>query len=165
MVFKIHYSYKSLFIFNNNVVQTYMLLYVDDLVLTGNNFEFLQTFVNALSSKFSFRNLGQLIYFLGIELVPHSELVILSEQKYIRDILERSNMSVAKEATTPLTTSTSLYLNDGSASVDGDEFRKIIGPLQYLTITRPDISFVVNKLSQYMHKPITQHFIALKLVF
>lgn len=57
-------------------------------------------------------------------------------------------MTGAKEASTPLTTSTSLTINDGSAAVEGDEFRKTLGPLQYLTITKPDISFVVNKLSQ-----------------
>lgn len=77
----------------------------------------------------------------------------MSQSKYIREILQKTNMIGAKAASTPMTTYISLSLFDGSASVDAEEFRKIIGSLQYLLITRPDISFAVNKLAQYMHKP------------
>lgn len=135
--------------FYNNGVKAYMIIYVDDLILTENNSAFLQKFTATLSIRFSLRILGQLSYFLGIELVPQAEGVIMSQQNYIRDILEQSNMSGAKEASTSLTTSPSLCLNDGSVVVDGDEFQKLVGSLHYLTITRLDISFVVNKLSQW----------------
>lgn len=72
-------------------------------------------------------------------------------------------MSGAKKAATPLATSTYLSFHGGSASIVGDEHRKLLGSLQYLIITRPDISFIINKLSQYMHKS-TQHMMALKRV-
>jgi hypothetical protein len=62
-------------------------------------------------------------------------------------------MAGAKEATTPLSTTTSLTLTDGSASMGASEFRSVVGYLQYLSLTRPDIAFTVNKLSQFMHKP------------
>ena len=71
-------------------------------------------------------------------------------------------MDGAKDVTTPLSTSISLKLNDGSATVNSTEYRKVIGALQYLSLTRPDISFAVNKLSQFMHCPSTIHWTATK---
>lgn len=141
-----------------------MLIYMDDWILTGNNNEFLERFVCCLSKQFSLRNLGSLNYFLGIELLSHKNGVVMCQNKYIQDILQKSNMDGTKKASTSITISTSLSLNDGSTSMDGEEYRKIIGSLQYLTITRPDISYVVNKLSQFMHKPTSQHLLVLKRV-
>ena len=71
-------------------------------------------------------------------------------------------MHGAKDVTTPLSTSIVLKLIDGTSSADSTEFRSVIGALQYLSLTRPDISFVVNKLSQFMHKPTTTHWAAAK---
>jgi hypothetical protein len=71
-------------------------------------------------------------------------------------------MDGAKDVTIPLSTSVSLKLNDGSAVVNPTEYRKVIGALQYLSLTRPDISFAVNKLSQFMHCPSTIHWTATK---
>ena len=71
-------------------------------------------------------------------------------------------MDGAKDVTTSLSTSVSLKLNDGSAAVNPTEYRKVIGALQYLSLTRPNISFAVNKLSQLMHCPSTIHWTATK---
>ena len=71
-------------------------------------------------------------------------------------------MSGAKDVSTPLSTTQSLKLIDGTAAVDSSEFRRIIGRLQYLALTRPDISFAVNRLSQFMHKPTTNHWTSTK---
>ncbi|KAF5475519.1 hypothetical protein F2P56_007319 [Juglans regia] len=68
----------------------------------------------------------------------------------------------AKDVSTPLSTTTSLHLVDDTAVVDSIEFRRVIGSLQYLSLTRPDISFAVNKLSQFMHKPTVTHWTATK---
>jgi len=71
-------------------------------------------------------------------------------------------MAGAKEATTPLSTTSNLILTDGFASIDASEFRSVIGSLQYLSLTRPDIAFTVHKLSQFMHKPTQLHWQAVK---
>ncbi|KAF5460205.1 hypothetical protein F2P56_020089 [Juglans regia] len=71
-------------------------------------------------------------------------------------------MTGAKEVNTPLSTSTALKLVDGTTSFDSTEFRSVIGGLQYLSLTRPDICFSVNKLSQFMHKPTITHWAAAK---
>jgi hypothetical protein len=66
-------------------------------------------------------------------------------------------MAGAKEISTPLSTTQSLHLLDGIASVDNTKYRRIIGRLQYLSLTRPNICFAVNKLSQFMQKPMVTH--------
>jgi hypothetical protein len=101
-------------------------------------------------------------FFLGIEVIPTQNGLFLTQHKYIRDLLARTCMDGAKDVTTPLSTSVSLKLNDGSAAVNPTEYCKVIGALQYLSLTRPDISFAVNKLSQFMHCSSTIHWTATK---
>ena len=76
--------------------------------------------------------------------------------------MSKTNMIGAKDVLTPLSTTTSLKLVDGTSSTNSTEFRSVIGALQYLSLTRPDISFSVNKLSQFMHKPTVIHWTAAK---
>ena len=106
--------------------------------------------------------MGSLHFFLGIEIIPTRAWLFLSQHKYVRDLLANTSMSGAKDVSTPLSTTQSLQLIDGTAAVDSSEFRRIIGRLQYLSLTRPDISFVVNKLSQFMHKPTTNYWTTTK---
>ncbi|EOY16663.1 Cysteine-rich RLK (RECEPTOR-like protein kinase) 8 [Theobroma cacao] len=154
----------SLFIYHCNGITAYLLVYVDDLILTGNHTAFLCSFIQHLASQFSIKDLGSLHYFLGIEVVLTAQGFFLSQHRYISDILIKTGMSGAKASTTPISTTTRLCLHDGSATADDEAFRKIVGCLQYLVLTRLDICFVVNKLSQFMHKPSTLHFQALKRV-
>jgi hypothetical protein len=106
--------------------------------------------------------MGSLHFFLDMEVIPTTAGLFLSQHKYIHDILSNTNMLGAKEVSTPLSTTVALQLIDGTSSVDSTEFRRVIGGLQYLSLTRPDISFAVNKLSQFMHKPSTTHWTAAK---
>jgi hypothetical protein len=154
----------SLFIYIKQGVQAFLLVYVDDLLLTGNDTTFLQHFMTELSTKFSLKQLGFPHYFLGIELIPTKSGLLLSQHGYIRELLDKFNMAGAKSVHTPLCMSTPLKLNDGSAPADSKLFRSIIGALQYITLTRPDLSFAINKLSQFMHQPTQVHFQQLKRV-
>ena len=152
----------SLFIYNNNSNLCYLLVYVDDLIITGNNSSLIASFIQQLGDKFSLKDMGSLHFFLGVEVIPTKAGLFLTQHQYIRDLLANSNMSGAKDISTPLSTSQTLQLVDGSATVDSTQFRKIMGNLQYLSLTRLDISFAVNKFSQYMHKPTTNHWTATK---
>ena len=152
----------SLFIYRSGSLICYLLVYVDDLVLTGNDSSFVQSIIQQLGAKFSLKDMGNLHYFLGVEVIPTRAGLFLSQHKYVRDLLSKTNMVGAKDVSTPLSTSTSLQLVDGTASFDSTEFRRVLGSLQYLSLTRPDISFAVNKLSQFMHKPTTTHWTAVK---
>ena len=154
----------SLFIYNRDGFIAYILVYVDDIVITGNNNNFLADLYRKFSARFSLKDLGSLNYFLGVEVIHLPHGCFLSQQKYIRDLLQRFKLDGAKEVVTPLSTSSSLTLLDGSAAADPTMFRQLVGALQYLSLTRPDVAFAVNKLSQFMHKPSQLHWQALKRV-
>jgi hypothetical protein len=152
----------SLFIYSNESNLCYLLVYVDDLVITGNNPTLATTFIQQLGDMFSLKDMGPLHFFLGVEVIPTKVGLFLTQHKYIRELLANSNMSGAKDISKPLSTTQSLQLVDGIAAVDNSEFRRIMGSLQYLSLTRPDISFALNKLFQFMHKPTTTHRTATK---
>ena len=154
----------SLFIYNSHGVISYLLVYVDDFVLTGNNPTFLESFVYSLAKRFSIKDLGPLHHFLGVEVIPVSSGLFLSQHRHMHDLLAQFHMEGAKEVITPLNSSVSLTLQDGSASTDPTQYRRLVGSLQYLAFTRPDISFTVNKLSQFMHAPSELHWQSLKRV-
>jgi len=153
----------SLFIYNTKSVTCYFLVYVDDLVITGNDLIFVSSIIVQLSNRFSLKDMGQLhFFFLGMEVIPTTTSLFLSQHKYIRDLLTKMNMHGAKKVTILLSTTTVLKLIDGTSSVDCTEYKSVIGAMQYLSLTRPDISFAVNKLSQFMHKPTAAHWTAAK---
>jgi hypothetical protein len=154
----------SLFIYKQGDVVAYFLVYVDDLLLTGNTIAFLHKVKSALANKFSLKDMGSPSHFLGVELLPTPTGIFLSQQHYIRDILAKGNMLDAKPVCTPMSTSCSLISDDGTSSCDSSSYRSIIGSLHYLSITRPDVVFAVNKLSQHMQAPTVTHMQALKRV-
>ncbi|CAH1437748.1 unnamed protein product [Lactuca virosa] len=103
-------------------------------------------------------------HFLGIEVIPTPTGLFLSQHRHIQDILTQFGMEGAKDVTTPLSATEPLSITDQSPTVDATPYRKLIGYLQYLSFTRPDISFAINKLSQFMHNPRQTHWQALKRV-
>jgi hypothetical protein len=123
---------------------------------------FVQSLIQQLGDQFSLKDMGPLNYFLGVEVVSTFIGLFLSQHKYVRDLLSKTSMVGAKDVSTPLSTGISLKLDDGTASVDSTEFRRVLGSLQYLSLTRPDIFFAVNMLSQFMHKPTTTHWTVVK---
>ena len=135
----------------------YILVYVDDIIVTGNNPISIQAFIKQLAARFSLKDLGPLSYFLGVEATFTSSGLLLSQRKYIQDLLLKTNMQDANTVTTPISTSGSLKLLDGSPTTEPTQYRQVVGSLQYLALTRPDISLAVNKLSQFMHQPSTLH--------
>ena len=154
----------SLFFYHHGSTIIYFLVYVDDLLVTGNDDKAITSFITNLSQRFSSKDLGLLHYFLGVEAVTTSEGLFLCQHKYIRDLLQRTGMDGAKDIHTPMATTNTLQLIDGTAPADATLYRSTIGALQYLSLTRPDIAFVVNKLAQFMHKPTITHWTAAKRV-
>ena len=84
------------------------------------------------------------------------------QRKYVTDLLTKTNMLHSKPVSTPMASSPKLTLNSDSPLSDPREYRQVVGSLQYLSLTRPDISYAVNKLSQFMHSPTTCHWLAVK---
>ena len=154
----------SLFIYNRDGILLYMLVYVDDIIITGNSPTQISRFIQSLSTRFSLKDLGDLTFFLGIEVSRTSAGLHLTQSRYIADLLHKANMTNAKAVATPMESNSSLTLLSGHQLDDATEYRTIVGSLQYLSLTRPDISFSVNKLSQFMHVPTDEHWNGVKRV-
>ncbi|KAK0591398.1 hypothetical protein LWI29_001105 [Acer saccharum] len=144
----------SLFFCHKSEHTLYLLVYVDDIIVTGSSVTQVRQFITTLAQRFSLKDLGQLSFFLGVEAHHTSRGLFLSQQKYVRELLAKSNMLGANSISTPLSTSDTLKLVDGSAPTDATQYRQVVGSLQYLSLTRPDDSFAVNKLSQFMHRDL-----------
>ncbi|KAK1553365.1 hypothetical protein Q3G72_033738 [Acer saccharum] len=125
----------------------YLLVYVDDIIITGNQSSAITSFIRALAAWFSLKDLGPLHYFLGVEATTTPHGLFLAQSKYIRDLLSSNNMLDAKLVTTPLSHTKTLKLHDGSPATDSTQYRHVLDSMQYLSLTRLDISFAVNKLS------------------
>lgn len=154
----------SLFIYSHGKSLVYLLVYVDDLILTGNNRTMMDNFASASSAKFSIKDVGMLNYFLGVEVLSTQTGIFFSQKKYKTDILNRAVMLGAKEVSTSLPTNQVLTLLDGTGLTDATLYHQTVGSLQYLSLSRPDIAFVVHKLSQFMHKPIESHWSAVSSI-
>lgn len=117
-----------------------------------------------ICDTFDSRRLGDLHYFLGIEATRSSHTLQLKQTRYALDLLERFNMTSCKPATTPTAPNSRLSLYEGDLLSDATEYRSMVGGLQYLTLTRPDITFSVNQVCQFMHQPRTSHLQAAKRI-
>lgn len=156
----------SLFLFRQGSDVIFLLVYVDDVLVTGNCANRISSLINDLSSSFRLRDLGPLHYFLGIEVqrLPHG--LLLLQRRYISELLARAHMLSCKPLSTPMVSGVPLSKESGEplnvplATV----YRQLCGGLLYLTHTRPDIAYSVNKLCQFMHCPTSEHLKALKRV-
>lgn len=97
------------------------------------------------------KDLGDLHFFLGIEAKRTSTALVLTQTKYTLDLLTRTHMQDSKPCPTPLASGSKLSAYDGAPLSDATEYRSIVGALQYLTLTRPDICYAVNQVCQFMH--------------
>jgi Reverse transcriptase (RNA-dependent DNA polymerase)/gag-polypeptide of LTR copia-type/GAG-pre-integrase domain len=154
----------SLFVYRHDNHTMYLLVYVDDIVLTGNNTSLITQIVHLLDQKFTIKDLGKLHFFLGIEVHPHDNGLLLTQSRYIYSILDRTHMHGAKPVNTPMATGLPLTKLSGAPFEDPHLYRSVVGALQYATITRPEISFAVNRVSQFMHSPSTCHWVAVKRI-
>ncbi|XP_018630917.1 uncharacterized mitochondrial protein AtMg00810-like [Nicotiana tomentosiformis] len=136
----------SLFIYSHNNVVVYLLVYVDDIVLTGNCSSFIDSFVQALGCAFSIRDLRPLHYFLGIQVNRNSDSIWLSQSQYIESILTKAGMIHCKPLSSPMATNAKLHKGDSPDFDDPSLYRQVIGALQYLTLTRSDISFMAGSI-------------------
>jgi histone deacetylase 1/2 len=144
----------------------FILIYVDDIIVTGSSDHAINALLQDLKANFAIKDLGDLHYFLGIEVKKIHNGLLLTQEKYATDLLDRVGMHGCKPAPTPLSSSEQLSLTDGTplGSEDSSQYRSIVGALQYLTLTRPDLAFSVNKICQFLHAPTTEHWIAAKRI-
>ncbi|KAI3765987.1 hypothetical protein L2E82_16034 [Cichorium intybus] len=153
----------SLFVYARESCIMYLLVYVDDLILTGNSESVITSFTTQLNQEFAIKDLGDLSYFLGLEVTYTDDGLFLSQTKYATDILTRADLLESKPVPTPLITHET-FTSHGFPFQDVTRYRSLVGALQYLTITRPDLSYAVNQASQYLQAPTTDHFQSVKRI-
>ncbi|XP_059310739.1 uncharacterized mitochondrial protein AtMg00810-like [Lycium ferocissimum] len=154
----------SLFIYKHNSDIAILLLYVDDILLTASSNSLLKSLIQTLKSEFSMNDLGTVNYFLGFSIVARNGGYFLCQSKYVKDLLTRANLLSSKPVSTPLSPKSLLHLEDSPPFYDPTLYRSLVGGLQYLTFTRPDIAFAVNQVSQFMHSPLDIHYTAVKRI-
>jgi len=140
----------SLFIYRTKTVTIYLLIYVDDIIITASDSAAITELLKLLSVDFAVKELGDLHYFLGVE-VNKVEAGLLSQRRYILDLLKKTKMHEAKPISSPIASSSSLSAFSGDPMEDPTQYRIIVGSLQYLSLTGPDLGFAVNRVYQFRH--------------
>ncbi|XP_042983400.1 uncharacterized mitochondrial protein AtMg00810-like [Carya illinoinensis] len=158
-------SDSSLFIKQTSTSFMALLIYVDDVIIASDNLEQIATVKKFLHDSFTNKDLGKLKYFLGIEVARSAKGITLCQRKYALDILQDSGLSGCKPVAFPMESTLKLTANDSTPPLsDPASYRRLIGRLLYLTITRPDLAYSVQALSQFMSNPSTMHLQAAETV-
>jgi hypothetical protein len=155
--FKQANSDHSLFTKSSSESFTILLVYVDDIILAGNSLSEFQYIKDILHSSFKIKDLGQLKYFLGLEVAHSKQGISLCQRKYCLDLLADSGLTNSKPVSTPSDPSIKLHNDSSPMYEDISSYRRLIGRLLYLNTTRPDITFITQQLSQFLTKPTHIH--------
>ena len=127
------------------------------MVITGDDEEEIRSLKQKLFMEFEMKDLGNLKYFLGIEVYRSEQGIFINQKKYILDLLAKTGMLDCKPAETPIVVNHRLQTEPKGKSTDREQYQKLVGKLIYLSHTRPDISYAVGVVSRFMHLPQVQH--------
>ena len=137
-----------------------LLLYVNDMIITGDNLSGIQELKDFLSQQFEMKDLGHLSYFLGLEITHSTDGLYITQAKYASDLLSRAGLIDSKTIDTPIELNAHLTPSVGKPLSNPSLYRRLVGSLVYLTVTRPDISYAVHQVSQYLSTPRSTHYAA-----
>jgi Reverse transcriptase (RNA-dependent DNA polymerase) len=155
--FKISGADSSLFVKHSCNGLTVVLVYVDDIIITGDNQFEIDCIKGNFKQKFEIKDLGRLKYFLGIEIARSSKGLFISQRRYTLKLLKETGKLGSKPAITPINMNIKLNSEDGEPLKNVNQFQRLVGKLIYLTVTRPDLSYAVSQISQFMHASRTPH--------
>ncbi|KAM1416362.1 hypothetical protein ACFX2I_007917 [Malus domestica] len=158
-------SDSSLFVRTDGADVVILLLYVDDIIITGSNSQMLQSVITTLNAVFDLKDMGRLAYFLGLQITYRSNGdLFINQAKYTKDLIHKAGMDDCKPCSTPCKPHNQVLSNEGTLLSYPTLYRSLVGALQYLTFTRPDIAFAVNNVCQYMNAPTDIHFAMVKRI-
>jgi hypothetical protein len=142
-----------------------VLVYVDDFIFGCNKDSLVQWFSSAMESKFEMSMIGELSFFLGLQITQRPDGIFISQGKYLREMLKRFQMEDSKPVGTPMVTGCKLRKDDDSPDVDQSSYRSMIGSLLYITTSLPNILHVVGMVGRYQVAPKQSHLQAIKRIF
>jgi hypothetical protein len=154
----------SLFIFHRGLDTVYLLLYVDDIIMTASSTELLRRTISALQREFAMKDLMPLHHFLSIIVECRPDGLFLHQRTYTLDILKRAVIANCKPCTTLVDLQAKLAGDPEPLVENASQFWNIAGALQYLTFTRPNIVYTVQQISLHMHDPREPHLTAMKRI-
>ena len=137
---------------------TLVIIWVDDLIIAASNMNLMNSFKDNMKRRFKMKDLGKISYFLGIDFNQKDGEMRMNQKRYLTKLLERFNMTDCKPRTTPCEVQFDDNAHNNEPCINPTEYRELVGSLIYAaTSTRPDISFVVSKLSQHLSTPLNKH--------
>ena len=143
---------------------TALIVYVDDMVVIGNDPDERKALQSYLSSEFEMKDLGHLKYFLRIEVSRSDKGIFLSQRKYALDLLHETGMLACQPTDTPVEKGLKLCVETNQVHVDKGRYQRLVGRLMYLAHTRPYLAYALSIVSQFMHNPGEQHMNAVMLI-
>ena len=158
------YSDTDFYVLQKDNLIIIIALFVDDLLVTGNQMEVILDCISKLKSEYEMTDLGLLHYYLGMQVYQHEDCTYVSQSKYIGDLLKRFNLEKCNPTDIPMSSGIKFETTSESQLADATQYRQLIGSLLYVTITRPDIAFAVNMMARFMQKPYVEHLQATKKI-
>ncbi|GJX22157.1 putative ribonuclease H-like domain-containing protein [Tanacetum coccineum] len=140
-------------------------IYVDDIIFGSTKKELCTEFEKLMHKKFQMSSMGELTFFLGLQVMQKEDGIFISQDKYVDEILKKFGFSTVRIASTPMETSKPLLKDAEAEDVDVHLYRSMIGSLMYLTSSRPDIMFVVCACARFQVTPKVSHLHAVKRIF
>jgi len=137
-------------------------VYVDDIIFGTTHENLCNEFSKMMRSEFEMSMMGELNFFLGLQIKQTSNGTMMHQQKYIKELPKKFGMDSSKPIDTPISPSTKLVMDDESSSIKERTYRGMIGSLLYLTVSRPDIVFSVGLCARFQSKPNESHLTAVK---
>ncbi|CAJ2645128.1 unnamed protein product [Trifolium pratense] len=156
---------KTLFIREEKGKLMIAQIYVDDIVFGGMSRQMVEHFVHQMQSEFEMSLVGELTYFLGLQVKQMEDTIFISQEKYARNIVKKFGMEGGSHKRTPAPTHLKLTKDEKGIDVDQSLYRSMIGSLLYLTASRPDIMFAVGVCARYQSEPKMSHLTQVKRIF
>ncbi|GKD22022.1 cysteine-rich receptor-like protein kinase 8 [Tanacetum coccineum] len=158
----LQHTLQAVLVYADSSSFTAVLVYVDGILITSTSPLLMQELKKQLSTNFHMKDLGDLSYFLGLKVCKNDQGIFISQKKYTTDLLKENGVLNAKPYKLPIDQHVKLQADIGTPLPDPEVYRRLIGKLIYLTITRPDICYTVQLLSQFMQNPTSVHMQAVK---
>ena len=143
----------SLFLHTSTLGIVILLVYVDDIIITGTDCGLITKLQQLLHATFHMKDLGQLTYFLGLEVHYRSHGLFVNQHKYIQDLITLAGLEDTSSVDTPMEVNVKYRKDEGDLLDETTLYRRLVRSLIYLTTTRPDISYAVYQVSQFMFSP------------
>ncbi|GJW52040.1 putative ribonuclease H-like domain-containing protein [Tanacetum coccineum] len=156
---------KTLFIKKDKNDIMLVQVYVDDIIFGSTKRSWCDEFEALMKSRFQMSSMGELTFFLGLQVKQKEDGIFISQDKYVAEILKKFDFTCVKTASTPIETQKPLTKDEEADDVDIHLYRSMIGSLMYLTASRPDIMFAVCACSRFQVTPKTSHLNAVKRIF